>query len=194
MLKEIVKYENFDGIAKEETLYFNLTKTEMTGMLDLLPRLEAWSKAVDGPDRDLSTSEITDMLDIIKILIEKSYGVRTDDGDYFRKSTELYTNFKDSAVYDAFLFSLFEDPEHGVAFMLGILPKGLEEVADRISKANADKMETASLPVTSNESITAVDEEVPAWIREDRDPTQKELQAATPEEMRLAFKRKMAKN
>ena len=197
MLKETVKYDNFDGVEKEETLYFNLTKTEMIDMLDLQPRLEAWAKATAGTDRDLTTSEITDMIEIIKLLIEKSYGVRTEDGNHFRKSPELYANFKDSAIYDAFVFGLFMDPEHGVAFMMGILPKGIEDIAERISKANTNKTELASLPdipVTSSETITAVDEEVPAWIREDRDPTSKELQEASPEEIKLAFKRKMAKN
>lgn len=179
MLKEVVTYEDFDDVQQTETLYFNLTKTEMMDMLDLQPRLEAWSKSTKGDPRDLTTAEVKELLDIIKLLISLSYGERVD-GSRFRKSPEISKNFEQTLAYDAFVFSLFQDPENAVKFMTGVLPKGLEEAAASIQVNKID----VSLPESGSEI------EIPAYIREDRNPTYAEIQTMSKEELRLAFKRK----
>lgn len=127
MLKQTITFEDYNGEESTETLYFNLTKTELMDLQYLVPRLAAWKESTAGEPRELTREEIQEMLDIVKILIEKSYGVRSDDGKRFVKSPALFEAFQQMAVYDSFVFGLFENPQKAVDFMTGIMPKDLVE-------------------------------------------------------------------
>jgi hypothetical protein len=186
MLKQTVTYKDFNDQEQTEVLYFNISKPEMVDFLPMLPRLVAMQQIIEGPDRELTNTEIKEMLDIIRTFIAASYGVRSEDGKYFRKSPELFADFKDSGAYDAFLFSLFEDVQKGNKFLQEIMPKDLAEEA---AAAAQSPVET----ITTGAELSAVEEEVPAWVRENRRPTPKELQGMSPEQLRDAFRRQMSK-
>lgn len=199
MLKQEITYKDFDGNPQTEMLYFNLSKTEMVDLLDLQPRLEKWLKITQGEQRNLTTAEVQDLLGIIKLLIEKSYGERSDDGKRFRKSPEIFADFKDSAVYDAFLFGLFEDIQLGLSFMVGILPQdlvdneSLQQAQQAFEQSQQPRVQEVPIPnnvATVGGELSTVKTEVPAWIRENRDPTQKELANMSREELAEAFRRK----
>jgi hypothetical protein len=199
VLKQEITYKDFDGNPQTEMLYFNLSKTEMVDLLDLQPRLEKWLKITQGEQRNLTTAEVQDLLGIIKLLIEKSYGERSDDGKRFRKSPEIFADFKDSAVYDAFLFGLFEDIQLGLSFMVGILPQdlvdneSLQQAQQAFEQSQQPRVQEVPIPnnvATVGGELSTVKTEVPAWIRENRDPTQKELANMSREELAEAFRRK----
>ena len=195
MLKETITYTDFDGDTQEETLYFNITKTDMTDLMDLLPELEAWQERTAGSDENMSPEDKVELMRIVKILIRHSYGIR-EDARHFRKSEAIREDFESSAAYDAFVFSMFENPEKCVNFMIGILPKELledEEVlaAAKTAQDAARSVETVEIPANVQD-LKAVDQEVPAWIREDREPTKAEQANMSREELLLAFQRKNA--
>lgn len=190
MLKQTVTYTDYNDEQQTEDLYFNLTKTEVAeNLFDLLPRIEAFAKATDGPLRELSNDEVKEMLDIVKVLIKASYGERSPDGKYFRKSEQIYTDFTQSAVYDKFVFDMFEDVEKANNFMIGIMPKDLRESEEVQAAVNGRPVQT----VKTGGELNAVQEEVPAYIRENREPTQQELAAMSPKELQEAFRRKVAR-
>lgn len=187
MLKQTVTYTDYNDEKQTEDLYFNLTKTEMMDLLDLLPRMEAFTASTAGQERDMTPAEIKEMLAIIKQLIEKAYGVRSADGKHFRKSEEIFNDFAQSAVYDAFVFNLFEDLNNANNFMVGIMPKDL--LAQVQKETGAQGVET----IQTGAALNGTKEEVPAYIREDREPTRAELAAMSPSELQAAFRRKSAK-
>lgn len=179
MLKQIVKFKNYNDEDDSEELYFNINKSELAGMLDFLPRLEKMQRMFAGDDRTLSTAEVQEMLSIIKYLIETSYGERSEDGKRFVKSPAIFENFTQTAAYDAFLFGLFENSATlALEFMIGILPKDLVEGTD-----------VATIMTELPAPVEPVDER-PAYIREDREPTQRELSNMTQQELIQAFARK----
>jgi hypothetical protein len=200
MLKETVTYTDFNNVTRTEDLYFNLTKTEMSDLLGLQPRLEKWAESTSGDPRDLSMAEIRELLEIIKLLVEKAYGVKTEDGRHFRKSPEAWADFKDSAAYDAFVFGLFEDPLKAVGFMNGILPQDLAnretvQLAQKLA-AVPDIPEAKLPPIVpeQGDTYTAVEEEIPAWMRENRDPTTEEFRKMSDTEKLAAFQAKSQRN
>jgi hypothetical protein len=130
MLKQTVNFKDYNDQDSEETLYFNLNKSEMADLLDLQPQLEEWARKTNGPERELDSNEIREFFDILKRLVDVSYGQRSADGKRFVKDDALLRDFKQSAAYDAFLFSLFEDPQNAVNFMTAILPKDLVAQAE----------------------------------------------------------------
>lgn len=130
MLKQSVSYTDFDDNECVETLYFNLTKTELTDNLNLKDELEKIQQDFTGqPKRNLEEHEIRRILDLVKTFMRLSYGIRSEDGKRFIKTPEIWTEFTQTAAYDSFLFGLFENPSNALAFMTGILPKDLRSRA-----------------------------------------------------------------
>ncbi|ADD81063.1 gp065 [Rhodococcus phage ReqiPoco6] len=129
MLKQTVEYTDFDDNRCAETLYFNLTKTELAENAHLTDRLEKMQKMFGGEKRQLETSEIQQLLDLVKTIMRISYGVRSADGKRFIKTEEQWVEFTQTAVYDEFLISMFTDPDKMFAFMYGIMPADMREQA-----------------------------------------------------------------
>lgn len=200
MLKETIKYEDFEGEEQTETLWLNITKTDSVNLLTLIPRMEAWEKQTSGPARELTAEEIIEMVAIVKELVHAAYGVRSEDGKLHRKSPDLLADFQASAVYDAFIMSMFEDPNKANNFMAGIMPKSLRAEMERaIAEAGGQESvevidgritNVEKLPVVGTGELNHTEEEVPAWIREDREPTPAELKSMSREQMMEAMARK----
>lgn len=130
MLKKTITYEDFDGNTTTETLHFNITKTELADNLDLAEELRELETMLEGEERSLTTLEIRQILNLVKRLAKLAYGVRSEDGKRFIKEENTWTEFTQTAGYDAFLFGLFENPELAMEFLMGIIPKDLREQAE----------------------------------------------------------------
>lgn len=167
MLKQTVEYTDFDDNKSTETLYFNLTKSELTDNIHLKDDLESIQHMMDGDKRSLEGSEITQIIGLVKTFMRLSYGVRSADGKRFVKTDEQWTEFTQTAVYDAFLFGLFEQPQRAIDFMSGILPldlrasaqaaaeKKMREMGVAASKSIAEQGESVGPKVADTSSIKA---------------------------------------
>lgn len=186
MLKQTVSYFDFDDNPSQETLYFNLTKTELADNIHLRDELEEMQKVFTAEKKELSTGEITQLIDLVKTIMRLSYGVRSADGKRFIKSEEQWTEFTQTAAYDAFLYSLFEDPNKAVLFMTGILPKDVRSAVDEeIAKTNpADDISRKM----SELKAAPENDRGPAYIREMRAPTNEEMLAMSVDEIVAAQK------
>lgn len=131
MLKQLITYKNFDDVKVDKVLYFNLSKTELAeNNVDLEAELQGILdriQQIDKTKEEATTDDIRRLLELVKTFMRLSYGVRSADGERFIKSPEVWTEFTQTAAYDAFLFSLFEDQDRALAFMLGIMPEELRE-------------------------------------------------------------------
>lgn len=144
MFKQQVTYTDFNGNTQTDTLYFNVTKSELMDHLDLAGKVENIQNLFAGEERDLTVPEIQMVLDLVKTLIKMSYGIRSEDGKRFKKSDDIWEDFTQSAVYDAFLFSLFEEPSKAAGFMTGVMPSDLIDQAKRQIDPNQPTLPDAS--------------------------------------------------
>lgn len=124
MLAKKIKYEDFDGNQREETFYFNLTKSE----------IQQAEFSVDGGlstklKRITESMRSSDMVDIFKDFIQLSYGVKSDDGKFFRKSKEAFEDFKSTNAYDALWMELVEDTNAAIDFIVGVCPAEFQQAA-----------------------------------------------------------------
>lgn len=188
MLTENVTYENFDGKTVTETLYFNLSKTELADNLHLQARFETLERIFKGPERDLTMPEVQQMLDLIKEMMRLSYGERSEDGRYFRKSPQIWSDFQSTAAYDSFLFSLFENPEKGINFLLGVFPKDLVDGAK--AQVEAATEQTVQLPTA--EPVLEPSSEVETEVTPSG-PTDEQLLKMDPDKMTTNQLRRLAK-
>ena len=131
MLKQLITYKNFDDVQVDKVLYFNLSKTELAEHnVDLEAELQGILERIQQIEKnkdEATNADLMRLLELVKTLMRMAYGIRSEDGERFIKSPELWTEFTQTAAYDAFLFSLFENEEKAVAFMLGIMPAELRE-------------------------------------------------------------------
>ena len=91
MLKKTVNYEDFDGNKRTEDLYFNLTKLEATEFaLDLPDEItdEVVKEGASAANMEAATRIVQKLggkgiIDYIRKLVLKSYGIKSEDGKRF---------------------------------------------------------------------------------------------------------------
>lgn len=155
MLKQTVKFEDFNGNQVEEDLYFNFTRNEVIDMEmkegeSTSDRLKRIGKANDAP------AAYREM----RSLILAAYGKKSEDGRKFLKSDEIRDDFESSAAYDQFIWDLFQDIDKMTAFINGILPQealkqAMENREARTMKLEGDDSAPAPTPVRQTENSPA---------------------------------------
>lgn len=121
MLKKTLAFNDFNGDPREMDFYFHLSEADL---LDLevsadgfSGRLEVLLKAKDGAA----------LIREIRNLIEKSVGVKSDDGLRFIKNDEIRSKFMDSPAFSTLYVKLLTDPTEAAIFIRGVVPKNIGE-------------------------------------------------------------------
>lgn len=127
MLPKKIKSIDFDGNEREETYYFNITEAEMADMaLSKDGGLEVYI------NRIIEAKSVPELKELFKFFIDKSYGVKSDDGKYHRKSPELLADFKATQAYSELIMELLSDTNKAIAFINGIIPTKMRETAKTV--------------------------------------------------------------
>jgi hypothetical protein len=126
VLKRPITYEDFNGDTVTETFYFNLTKTELLN----------WQASVEGGmgavlQRIIDTNDAHEIIKNMQDIILRAYGKKSDDGKRFIKSPEIREEFEQSAAYDALFMELSQSDDAAVTFLVGVMPKGFSEEAQK---------------------------------------------------------------
>lgn len=122
MYSETIDYVDYNGVARSEKFYFNLTEAEIMelelgttgGFAEMLQRI------VEAKDAPAIMREF-------KAIIYKSYGKRSDDGRRFIKSAELSDEFMQTEAYSQLFMKLCTDSDAGSKFVNGIMPKSMTD-------------------------------------------------------------------
>ena len=73
------------------------------------------------------------VMDFIKKIVLKSYGVKSPDGRRFIKSEELSTEFSQTPAFSSFMMKLMTDDNEASSFINGVIPSDL---ANKIAASN----------------------------------------------------------
>lgn len=125
MYKTTVEYEDFNGEQKKRTLYFNLSQSELTEL-----KYESNGALEDKIVEIVATKNRSEMMLLFTKLLKMAYGEKSEDGEYFIKSEEVYNRFKYSNAYDAFLEKLVESDSELENFIKYVMPKKLSDKVD----------------------------------------------------------------
>lgn len=127
MFKKIIKFEDYNGVERTETHYFNLTKSELVKME--LSINGGFSKKLETIMAELNGAEI---IKTVEDLIRKSYGVKTPDGKGFDKNIKHFEAFEQSPAYDVMFMEFVTDAAKLAEFVNGIIPADLsKQVAEQ---------------------------------------------------------------
>lgn len=120
MIVKTIKYEDYNGNVREEKFYFNLSKAEILEMEaskngGLSAYIQRIAEEQDAPK----------IMELFKELLQKSYGVKSDDGKRFIKSKELTEAFVQTEAYSELFVLLASNADEATEFVNGIVPKNL---------------------------------------------------------------------
>jgi len=175
VLKKTIKYTDFNDVEQTAECYFHLSKSELIRLeLSYPGGFENYLKTLISADDGAAIVRM-----FVDIILD-SYGERSPNGQNFDKSPAARAQFESSAAFDALVMELAEDPGAASEFLNGVMPKDL---AEKVKKNE----QNAELPEPSPQA------DVPAWVREDRDPTRKELESMSREQMAEAFRAKSSR-
>lgn len=125
MLKQEIKFTDYNDTEREETFYFNVSKAELARWTST--KGESFQDALRKSMHDRSGEDILRIMDEI---IKLSYGKKTDSGA-FVKTESVWEDFRYGGAYDELYLQVLSDPEKALSFITGILP---EEVRTSMAK------------------------------------------------------------
>lgn len=117
MYKITKKYEDYNGVEKEEDFYFNLNKADIMKM-----ELSEEGGMDKRLERLVKTQDLKEAIKVFEGIILMAYGIKTDDGR-FVKNDEIRQKFVSSAAYPEIYMDLATDPEAAQKFIEGVIPK-----------------------------------------------------------------------
>lgn len=137
MVKKTVTYTDYNGVERTEDAYFNLNELELAEIAVELP--DELSDSIFDNTNEEEVGEVIqnlgkkEIIEFVKKLMIKSYGVKSEDGRCFIKNEKLVEEFKYSALFSAIVMELLTD-DNASEFINAIIPAN---VADKIAESNA---------------------------------------------------------
>lgn len=134
MYKKVINFENYDGESRSMEVYCSLTEAEVV-------ELEvSWDGGLRGVlEKIIEEKDQKRMVEMMKMLITKSYGKKSIDGNKFIKNQEVLDDFMQSPAYSELFMLLSTDADEASAFVNGIIPKKLAERAAELEKQGGAK-------------------------------------------------------
>lgn len=132
MYKKSIAYTDYDGKEITEDFYFNLNEVEVAEM----------QTSVEGGYAEMikkmiNTKDAAKLIEMLKDLILRSYGVKSDDGKRFIKNPKIIEEFTQTAAYPALYMSLVTDEKQAADFVNKIFPAKLMSEAKKINSENS---------------------------------------------------------
>lgn len=164
MLSKKIKYTDYNGVEREESFLFNLSKAELMEMeLGITGGLSDMLKNI------IASQDTPSIVKIFKDLILKAYGEKSPDGKRFIKIDEkgnpLSVAFSQTEAYSNLFMELATDSDAATNFIRGIvpgdidisdvdpneLPEGVAEILKQTSPVPTNAISIASESNTSNQ-------------------------------------------
>ena len=132
MYKTVVTFENYDGEQRQMEVMCALTEAEV---VELEVSWDGGLKSV--LEKIIQEKDQKRMVEMMKMLITKSYGKKSIDGNKFIKNQEVLDDFMQTPAYSELFMLLSTDAEEASKFVNGIIPKKLAERAKALEEKEA---------------------------------------------------------
>ncbi len=119
-VKEI-EYTDFNGVARKEKFYFNLTKAEILDM-----ELGKTGGLTEYVQKIISAQDTPAIMALFKKLLLMSYGVKSDDGRRFIKNDQVREDFEQTQAYSDLYILLALDDNEASKFVNSIIPEDMK--------------------------------------------------------------------
>ncbi len=132
MLKKPITYTDWNGVQRTEDFYFHLSK------LDLAKLQSSVKGGYDVNVRSIAAGgDGKSIMEFFENFIKLSYGEKSEDGRRHMKSEEITRAFMETPAYEALFEELVTDAKAAAAFYNAVMPKDLDEFANKVEAAAA---------------------------------------------------------
>lgn len=150
MIKQTIKYTDFNDVERTEDFFFNLTEAELVD----------YSVSVEGGiekklEDIVNSNDIKEILKIFKELILLSVGKKSDDGRLFVKNDKIREEFEQCPAYSELYMSFINDDNKAADFVNGILPKNKQMTKDQLDKNMAEAAERLGVQKPETPELTS---------------------------------------
>lgn len=115
MYTKVITYSDYNGEDRKETFHFNLNKKELADLnFEVEGGLEYYINRIS------ETKNPKQLVELVTVIIDKSYGIKSPDGISFRKSKEILEDFKSKEAYSELYIELLSDADKLLEFIQGI--------------------------------------------------------------------------
>lgn len=121
MIKETIKYTDYNGNELVEDFYFNLSRSEIAEI-----ELSYPNGLANHITKITQSNNGAEIIKLFKNLILSSYGRKSDDGKRFIKNVEESDAFSQTEAYSELFMKLATNADAAAEFVKGIIPKQLE--------------------------------------------------------------------
>lgn len=125
MLSKKIKYKDYNGVEREESFLFNLSKAELMEM-----ELTTNGGLAETIQYIIRTQDGGSIIKTFKELILKSYGEKSIDGKRFVKINDqgipLSRAFEQTEAYSELFMELATDAKAAAEFITGIIPADID--------------------------------------------------------------------
>lgn len=118
MLTKTITCEDYAGKTYTQDFQFNLNRAELTEM-----ELSYEGGMIERMKSIINTAEATKVFPMIKDIVLRSYGVKSENGRRFVKSQELREAFEQTDAYNQLICEFFDNPDSFNEFLQGVIPK-----------------------------------------------------------------------
>ena len=149
MISKNIKYTDYNGVEREETFLFNLSKAELMEM-----ELGTTGGLTEIIKKIIETKDQPSIIKIFKELILKAYGEKSADGKRFIKMDEngqpLSRQFAETEAYSVLFMELATDDAKAAEFVNGIIPADVAEKASELPEEQKLKLLNNIAPAPTN--------------------------------------------
>lgn len=148
MLKKTINYTDYNGTQRTEDFYFNLTRSEIA---ELEYNTGSGMTFTDMISELVASQDVGKIIVILKEIILKSYGVKSDDGRRFIKNADVREAFEQNPAFDELYITISTDAEKAAEFIAGILPASATENMEGNVKDMLLQKATAQMSVVNKQ-------------------------------------------
>lgn len=151
MISKTVTFEDYNGVTRTETHYFNFSKAELMEMsLSVTGGLSDYCKKI------IEAHDTPSLVKIFKKLLLDSYGEKSADGRRFIKSEEQTKAFSETEAYSILFMQFATDADAAAEFINGVIPADMRDAVDKAikdGKIEGSDGEVINLPVQSTSNV-----------------------------------------
>lgn len=143
MITRTIAYTDYDGNQRKEKVYFNLTEFEATEIAMEMP--DGIVEEINEGDKTTTALHLVEKLggkgviDFIKKIVLKSYGLKSQDGRRIIKSDEISKEFSETPMFSQLMIELMTNETAASDFINAVIPPDLAGALQKNASQNANK-------------------------------------------------------
>ena len=133
MLKKTIKYQDYNGVDREEVFMFHLSKAELMEM-----EMGTTGGLAESIQKVVEAQDTPSIIKIFKDIILKAYGEKSADGKRFVKVSDagvpLSIGFSQTEAFSTLFMELATNADEAAKFIQGIIPSDIEIPEDQLKQ------------------------------------------------------------